>query len=277
NARGADPGEITEAVGDADPVQATGLGVKNLARVMKMLLPATEKKGEDWENLEDMYGRVLGQWTREMLHVAGVVGGVDSHQKNGGQAGLLFTTIPAARQRKAVEFLSAQAFATPAYLVDPAILRRIEPDGVLARLRNAQSSVLESLLTPTRVQRMTEQEVLDGDKAYKPLDLLADLRRGIFTELAAPAPKIDAFRRNLQQTYLEAMHNRVNGGAAPPTHRWLYRGELKSLSGEIARALPRTSDRPTRLFLEDAKEQIARILDPKFAPPASPSLSLPLR
>jgi len=49
------------------------------------------------------------------------------------------------------------------------------------------------------------------------------------------------------------------------------------LSGEISRALPRTSDRPTRLFLEDAKEQIARILDPKFAPPASPSLSLPLR
>jgi hypothetical protein len=73
------------------------------------------------------------------------------------------------------------------------------------------------------------------------------------------------------------MHNRINGGAAPPTHRWLYRGELKSLGGEIARALPRTSDRPTRLFLEDAKEQIARILDPKFAPPASPVLSLPLR
>ena len=277
NARGADPGEVTEAVGDADPVYATSLGVKNLARVMKMLLPAIEKKGEDWENLEDMYGRVLGQWTREMVHVAGVVGGVDSHQKNGGQPGLLFATIPAARQRKAVEFLNAQAFATPAYLVDPAILRRIEPDGLLARLRGAQSSVLESLLNSARVQRLTEQEALDGDKAYKPLDLLADLRRGIFTELAAPAPKIDAYRRNLQQTYLDAMHNRINAGAAPPTHRWLYRGELKTLSAEISRALPRATDRATRLFLEDAKDQIARILDPKFAPPAPAPASTLLR
>jgi hypothetical protein len=276
-ARGADPGEVTEAVGDADPVYSTGLGVKNLERVMKILLPATEKKGDAWDDLEDMYGRVLGQWTREMLHVAGVVGGVASQQKNGGQPGVLFTTIPAPRQRKAVDFLNAQVFATPSFLVDPTVLRRIEPDGVLARLRNAQATVLEGLLTSTRIQRMSEQEAIDGEKAYKPLDLLGDVRRGIFTELAAPAPKIDPYRRNLQQTYLEAMHMRINGGAAPSTHRWLYRGELKSLSADITRTLPRVTDRPTRLFLDDVKEQIARILDPKFAPPAPSALSLAVR
>ncbi len=277
NARGADPGEVTEAVGDADPVYSSALGVKNLERVMKLLLPATEKSGDGWENLEDMYGRVLGQWAREMLHVAGVVGGVASQQKHGGQSGVLFTTIPVARQRKAVEFLNSQVFSTPAFLVDSSVLRRIEPDGVLARLRNAQATVLESLLTPTRIQRMSEQEAIDGEKAYKPLDLLGDIRRGIFTELAAPAPKVDAYRRNLQQTYLEAMNMRINGNAAPPTHRWLYRGELKTLSGDITRTLPRVTDRPSKLFLEDVKEQIARILDPKFASPAPSALSLAVR
>lgn len=277
NARGADPGEVTEAVGDADPVYSSGLGVKNLERVMKLLLPATEKQGDAWQNLEDMYGRVLGQWAREMLHVAGVVGGVASQQKNGGQTGVLFTTLPVARQRKAVEFLNSQVFTTPTFLVDPAVLRRIEPDGVLARLRNAQATVLESLLTPTRIQRMTEQEAIDGEKAYKPLDLLGDIRRGIFAELAAPAPRIDAYRRNLQQTYLEAMNARINAGAAPATHRWLYRGELKSLSGEITRTLPKVADRASKLFLEDVKEQIARILDPKFGSPAPSALSLAVR
>ena len=41
SSRGADPGEQTEAVGDADAVMATALGMKNLERVVDMLLPAT--------------------------------------------------------------------------------------------------------------------------------------------------------------------------------------------------------------------------------------------
>jgi len=276
-ARGADPGEVTEAVGDADPVYSTGLGVKNLERVMKMLIPATEQKGEDWSDLEEMYGRVLGQFTREMNHVAGVVGGVASQQKNGGQSGVLFTTIPVARQKKAVEFLNAQVFTTPTFFVDPAILRRIEPDGVLTRIRAAQGSVLESLLSATKIQRMTEQETIDGEKAYKPLDLLTDVRRGIFAELAAPAPKIDAYRRNLQQVYLDAMNARINAGAAPANQRWLYRGELKALSADLTRSLPRVTDRASNMFLTEVKEQIARILDPKFATPSPSGLTLPIR
>ena len=276
-ARGADPGEVTEAVGDADPVYSTALGVKNLERVMKMLIPATEQKGEDWSDLEEMYGRVLGQFTREMNHVAGVVGGVASQQKNGGQSGVLFTTIPVARQKKAVEFLNSQVFTTPTYFVDPAILRRIEPDGVLTRIRAVQGSILESLLSPTRIQRMTEQETIDGEKAYKPLDLLTDVRRGIFAELAAPAPKVDAYRRNLQQLYLDAMNARINAGAAPANQRWLYRGELKVLTADITRSLPRVADRTSNMFLTEVKEQIARILDPKFAMPTSSLLALPIR
>jgi hypothetical protein len=38
---GSDPGELTEAVGDADAVKSTALGVKNLQRVAKMLMTAT--------------------------------------------------------------------------------------------------------------------------------------------------------------------------------------------------------------------------------------------
>ncbi len=34
-------------------------------------------------------------------------------------------------------------------------------------------------------------------------------------------------------------------------------------------ALPRSADRETRLHLEDVKDQIAKALDPKFAPPTA--------
>ena len=64
DAAGTDPQAQTEAVGDVDPVQATELGLKNLRRVADMLLPATKQEGKNWTQLEDMYGSLLGQWSR---------------------------------------------------------------------------------------------------------------------------------------------------------------------------------------------------------------------
>ena len=45
---GADPGELTEAVGDADAIKSTALGVKNLQRVAKMLMSGNrDEAGRD--------------------------------------------------------------------------------------------------------------------------------------------------------------------------------------------------------------------------------------
>src|SRR5450759_4953066 len=54
---GSDPGENTEAVGDADAIYSTGLGLKNLNRVMSYLLEAsTTKKGDPYDDLASVYG-----------------------------------------------------------------------------------------------------------------------------------------------------------------------------------------------------------------------------
>ena len=45
DAGSSDPGNLTEAVGDADAVEATRLGIKNLERVANMLLEATTYVG----------------------------------------------------------------------------------------------------------------------------------------------------------------------------------------------------------------------------------------
>jgi hypothetical protein len=55
-----------------------------------------------------------------------------------GQNGLRFTPVARERQQQAVHFLDENAFATPMFLVKPEILRRIEPNGVLGRIRTAQ-------------------------------------------------------------------------------------------------------------------------------------------
>lgn len=273
DSRGSDPGEQTEAVGDADAVGATRLGMKNLERVSGMLVTATSRPGEPYDDLEELYGRVLGQWALEMNHVTSIVGGLNSQQKHAGQDGVLFTLVPKERQSEAVRFLNENAFAAPAWLLRPDVLRRIEPTGALDRVRTSQLRVLNSLLNNARVSRMIEQEAVDGAAAYKAADLYADVRRGIWRELENGL-KIDAYRRNLQRAYIELLGEKLNG-RAPVTDdsRSIIRGELRALSASITSALPRVTDRATKLHLEDAKDQITKTLDPRFAPvaPAAPA------
>ncbi|MDX1999903.1 MAG: zinc-dependent metalloprotease, partial [Thermoanaerobaculia bacterium] len=266
---GSDPGENTEAVGDADAVKATELGLKNLERVSAMLLEATTEPGEDWSTLEEVYGRMLGQWATELNHVTGIVGGFDSRQVHAGQQGVRFTPVSKERQAAAVKFLNDKAFTTPALAVRPEVLRRIEPDGVMNRIRTAQTRVMTSLLSNTRIARLAEQEALDGEKAYKATDFLSDVRKGVFRELAAPSPKVDAFRRNTQRVWLQLMADKLVGRTpATDDARPLARAELKALDGEIARTMPRVADRLTRAHLEDLRDQVAKALDPNFLPPA---------
>jgi len=271
-AAGSDPGENTEAVGDADAVRATELGQRNLRRVMDLLLDAVPQKGKPYDDLEEVYGRVLGQWTREMNHVAALVGGFYSQQKHAGQDGVLFTPVERERQAAAVSFLNQNAFRTPAFFLRPEILRRIEPQGVLDRIRNAQRMILNSLLESRRMARLVEQEALDGPRAYRPAEFLSDLRRGIFAELAAAETRVDPYRRNLQRLYIELLSDRLNGRTpAADDQRPLFRAELRAIAAEAARALPKAADRTTRAHLEDLRDQANRALDPKFLPPAAPA------
>ena len=269
DARGSDPGENTEAVGDADAIASTALGIKNLKRVADMLLPATTTAGEPFDDLEELYARMLGQWTIELNHVTGIVGGFNSQQKHYGQDGVRFVIVPKDRQMAAVRFLNENAFATPSWAVKADILRRIEPAGALARVNAAQERILNSLLSNTRFDRLVEQEALDGTAAYKPAEFMSDVRKGIWSELEGGPVRIDVYRRNLQNSYIDLLSNKLNvRPAVTDDYRALIKAELRDLSTALAAAMPRASDRQTRAHLADARDQIAKALDPRFAAPA---------
>jgi hypothetical protein len=74
---------------------------------------------------------------------------------------------------------------------------------------------------------------------------------------------VDAYRRNLQRAYIETVADRVNGRTATSDDaRAFFRGELKALDADLKTAIAKTSDRPTKLHLEDIQTQIAHALDP---------------
>jgi hypothetical protein len=287
NSAGSDPGEETEAVGDADSVKSTAMGMKNLQRVAKLLMPAAAwKEGETYEDLSEVYGRLVGQWQLEMNHVTQVVGGLNSQEKVVGQEGRVFALVPRVRQEEAVHFLVENAFTTPSWLIDPEILRRIEPNGALTRIRNSQASVLNQLLNDQRFARLIEQQTIDGRAAYTAAELLASVRKGVWKELESPSIRIDAYRRNLQNAYLELVNTKLNGatGAAAMAgggggrggaamarsddEKPFYRAELRALNASIVAAMAKASDHDTKAHLEGARDQIAKILDPKFLPAA---------
>lgn len=277
---GSDPGELTEAVGDADAVRSSTLGLINLKRVSKLLVPATTtEKGQNYDDLGEIYGRMMGQWSLEMNHVAAIVGGFNSQERHVGQNGPRFTPVPRDKQAEAVKFLNANAFQTPTWAIDTDILRRIEPIGALNRVRNAQNGILNNLLSSARFARLVEQQALDGNSTYQPGDFLSDVRTGVWGELNAPKVTIDAYRRNLQRSYLDIANNKLNAPAqAAPQglpagfaaifvtsgdEREFYRSELRAISAAAGAAIVKATDRSTKVHLESVRDQISKILNPE--------------
>ena len=275
-------GTLNEAVGDADPVKSTGLGFKNLRRVVTYISAAATQPGEDNDDLRELYDRTVGQWATEAGHVATVVGGDAVQYKSGSQPGAVYTPLSRARQQEAMRFLNENVFQTPTYLIQPSIARRIEAGGMITRITNAQARVLTGLLNDQRLNRLLENEALASNKtdAYSLASMLGDLKRGVWTELDQSRVSVDPYRRTLQNEYLSQINTKLN--PPPPSNTPVVnfpgfrppapllddaenelRGELVTLRADIRRAIPRAADRETRLHLEGADHRIGDILDPK--------------
>jgi len=273
-------GTQSEAVGDADPVKSTALGFRNLARVVGYISDAATRTGEDNSDLRELYDRTVNQWATEANHVATLVGGGSVQYKSGSQPGAVFTPLPRARQAEAVRFLNENVFRTPTFLIRPEIASRIESGGMIARINSAQTRVLTNLFNDGRMNRLLEQEALARPESYPLSAMLDDVRRGIWSEIYTSSPRMDAFRRELQSDFLSAIDGKLNrpaavAGATPPQPQFgpppavlsddaksHLRGELATLRADIQRAIPRTTDRSTKLHLLGAVHRIDEILDP---------------
>lgn len=273
-----DPTTQSEDLGD-NAITASEYGIKNLQRILPNLMEWTaekEKPYKGYEDLEEMYGQVIGQFNRYMGHVRTHVGGVTEIYKSSGQGDAIYTHTSKEKQKAAVEFINNQLFATPSWLMDEAIISRTEDFGALERIRGIQVGTLNGILEWGRLGRVIENEALNGTQAYKITELFDDLRKGIWTELAT-GKTIDVHRRALQRAHIERLELLLTGSVAPlPAQfrgfagaqinasqsdiRPMARGELKTLQSQIRAAIGRTSDRMSKLHLEDANERINKIL-----------------
>jgi Met-zincin/Domain of unknown function (DUF5117)/Domain of unknown function (DUF5118) len=271
---GWNPEAQTEDIGD-DPVKSSGYGIANLKRVAPNLVEWTATPGENFDDLEELYGELVGQWSRYIGHVTTLVGGRYQNAKSTDQGEPIYTPVPRDKQEEAVQFVIEEVFESPTWLADKEILRRIEHAGALERVRGRQVAVLNRMLDPRRMQRMIESEVFDAG-AYPLVDYLDDLKGGIFSELD-DGSAIDTYRRNLQRAYLERLeYLMTEEPPAPPAFRGnsvtqvdvsqsdirpLIRAQLNEIKGDAERAAGRTRDRVTRAHLEDITARAEAILE----------------
>ncbi len=276
-----DPRAQTEDLSDNN-VKASEYGIKNLKRILPNLPEWTKEEADQYDNLEEMYGQLVGQFGRYMGHVTKNVGGIYETFKSIEQPGDVYEATPKTIQKEAVEFLNKQLFVTPAWLLNKDILNKFSNPGIEESVGSLQANTLKSLLSAGRLFRLS---VCSGRYAgaYGVDELLADVKKGVWTELD-PAGTIEIFRRNLQKVYIDALISLVNPPPAVPEPAGLPRGfaalftgdikntdipsiaraQLVELRNEITAAIPREKDKLSKYHLQDLLERIKQALNPKL-------------
>jgi hypothetical protein len=272
-----DPRAQVEDLGD-NSMKASEYGIRNLQRILPSLPVWTREEGDKYDNLDEMYRQLVSQFGRYMGHVLKNVGGICETSKSVEEPGDVYMPMPKARQKEAVLFLNKQLFETPHWLLDTNILNKVSNPSGGDPLGPVQTGVLSSLLSANRLNTLLQSADRYGEThVYTVEDLLADLQKGIWKELATHQ-RVDVWRRNLQKTYVESLITLAN--PATPTMNGpglilffgpntkntdlpsIAKAELSSLKMRIQETIPSTADRLTKYHLLDLVDRIRKALDP---------------
>jgi hypothetical protein len=273
-----DPRSQSEQVGD-DAMKASMYGIKNLQRILPNLMQWTKEPNEDYGNLMDIYNQLTTQFSRYMGHVSKYVGGIMETPKMIEEQGPVYERVSEAKQKEAVDFLNKQLFTTPSWLANQDIFGRTGLNG-LTVIGNIQDNVLNRLLSNRVLNNMVNAEAEQGNNAYQVTELLTDLKKGIWSELAARKP-IDIYRRNLQKSYVNILSSILNPPAnssvtiapgitisSPTTSdksdvKSVVRAHLAALITEVKAAAAGIGDPMTKYHLQDVSKRIDNALNPK--------------
>ncbi len=270
---GIDPSSQTEDLGD-NAVRASEYGILNLKRIVPNLIQWTSKDGKDYSDLGTMYGQVLSQFNRYMGHVSSNIGGIYQFYKTYDQDGAVYTHVNKSHQKNCMNFLQNQLFETPKWMINKEILNKIEFAGITNRIRSTQSRTLNSLLDFGKMARLIENEAINGKNAYSLIEMMTDLRKGIFNEVYKNKT-IDVYRRNLQLAYLDRISYIMSNeqGSTPSWARnyitsvKVSQSDIRTVAAnqliELRKDLKKhknKSDKMTKMHLEMVQNKISSIL-----------------
>ena len=253
-----DPSSQTESVGD-DAMKASTYGLSNLKIVAQNLNKWTATPDEGYEDLEELYGELVSVWNRYAGHVVTSIGGVYEEYFTTNQEGQVYTHLEKAKQVEAMQFLTDHVFTESEWLTPKDIVQNIGPSGSFEKVQSMQKRQLKNLLSEKRMMRMIENEALNGAEAYRLKDMLADLRKGLWSEVSS-LKKIEVNRRSIQRNHVLLLGELVDEESSSDV-QIAARAELMKIQALAMSKANSYPDGMERFHLQDVVALVDQLLD----------------
>lgn len=261
------------------------------------------KDGQSWARLRRGYGITLGMQVRAVSMMSNWIGTahINRDRKGDPNGRDPVQVVPAATQREALKFVIENSFRDDSFGLSSDLLRKMTTDRWLDqggyseamedpafpihdRIMGIQSSVLTSLINPTRMRRLFDNEfrVPSDQDAITLAEVMDTLNKEVFSELsAAPGkkftprqPMISSLRRNLQRQYIDRLMDLTlpgaGSGSAFNAVSNLAMLKLREIHATLAKFVDKDNlpaadlDAYTAAHLIEAKNRIEKALDAQF-------------
>ena len=210
---GNDPNSQTENIG-VDPVKASMYGINNLKIVAKNLKEWTVEPKENYNELDELYGELIGVYRRYIYHVLNLVGGIYDTPHNENQKGVVrYVNVDINKQIEALKFMEKNLWNTQNWLMDKSLISQIKGEGVLGSLQGLQLSAFNRLLSVAKLNRiLSAGESLEGD-ALSAKGLIDSL----FETIVKKPERPDLSEQRLQIHFVERIDELMDEEKLNPT------------------------------------------------------------
>ena len=271
---GIDPRSQTESIG-SDNMDASYYGLLNLKRIVPNLIDWSYEEGKNYEDLKELYMNVNNQFRRYIGHVTTNIGGIYEDLKSNDQEGSVYNHVPKNVQKKAIYFLNEHVFSSLDWLVDKNVLNKIENIGAQERIRVIQNYALNRVFDYSRLSRMIENKLINGNLSYSIQEMILDINKGIWGDLSNTNP-IELYKRNLQKSYINIFIDMMENEKTQSNYykrfganikfsesdiRPIILGELKDLQVKFNIKFKKTKDKETRNHLQYLKMMIDKVIN----------------
>ncbi len=276
---------------------------QNQMRILKhhrgRIIDKFVKDGQSWSKSRYGYDLTFNMQMQSVSMMANWLGGTFiNRDKKGDKNGRApIEPVPAVTQRDALKFVIENTFDDGAFGLTPQLLARmttdkwIDDDGGISfedstypihdRIATFQASVMTSVLRPTVLRRIYDNELLvpaDQDAVTLP-EILTGLTASIWREIeknpdkqfTPRVPMISSLRRNLQQEHLDRLIDlTLPAGASTEASKAISNlalVEVKKILANVERILkeaPGNLDPYTSAHLQKVQTQITKALNAEY-------------
>lgn len=271
----------------ADPLEWS----KERAALLNSLIPRVPEIALE-DNLPyfeatDLFQTYFYQYARALTPAVKYIGGQHQYRDHVGDPDGRKPFEPVARekQQEALDMIISYAFAPDAIDLPQDVFQQFGADRwshwgnemsysgridypLHQTLVGVQTSLVEQLLNPTRLQRIRDTEVKFGaDNTVTIPELMGELSEAIWNEVwSSPGSNISSNRRDLQRAYLDQMVHLLTNAPdeLPADARSVVRSQMRDLKDRLDSRLEAPAydfDTYSKAHLEESVEVIQKALD----------------